>query len=73
MTLGPIPWDKVVAYAERAGLSPEMQRVFEDVIFALDEVWGDWAEKERNKRREPTGRLPSADGKVRERRGRFGR
>ena len=37
--LGPIPWDKLVEYGERAGLEPDMMNVFSVVIRELDEFY----------------------------------
>lgn len=37
--LGPIPWDKLIDYGERAGLEPDMMVVFERVVRELDEFY----------------------------------
>jgi len=37
--LGPIPWSAIIKYAEWVGLDREMQKVFLDVIRALDAEW----------------------------------
>lgn len=39
MSLGPIPWNYIVQYADRRGLDDRMSRVFEYVIRELDEVY----------------------------------
>ncbi len=36
MSIGPIPWDKIVRYGERHGLDNDMMPVFERVIRTLD-------------------------------------
>lgn len=37
--LGPIPWNHLVDYGERAGLEPDMLKVFIIVIRELDEFY----------------------------------
>lgn len=40
--IGPIPWDKIMDYAERKHLEPDMIAVFEDVMRQLDEAYLGW-------------------------------
>jgi len=37
--IGPLPWDKCIAYAERKKLDPDMIDVFERVMRELDEAY----------------------------------
>ena len=39
--IGPLPWDKCMDYADRKGLSHEMQELFERVMRELDEAYLD--------------------------------
>lgn len=48
--VGPIPWDMIVLYGERAGLSLDMQRVFEEVVRELDEKYLEHCREEQRQR-----------------------
>jgi hypothetical protein len=66
MTVGPIPWDKIQAYAEFADLNRELAQVFGIVIRRMDIVFMDdmreQSEKARNATQEQTNK--ETDGYV---------
>lgn len=39
MSIGPIPWNHIVDYGERAGLESDMLEAFCKVIRELDEIY----------------------------------
>jgi len=45
MSIGPIPWDKVVDYARFAGLDYDNLGLFVMVIRAMDSVYLEWLSK----------------------------
>lgn len=49
--MGPIPWNFLIQYAERAGLDAGMIRVFEVVIRELDEAYLEHLRTEREQKR----------------------
>lgn len=36
MSLGPVPWSKIVEYADRYGLDPDVSEAFVDIIRTMD-------------------------------------
>lgn len=42
MSLGPIPWSKIVAYASHYGLEPDVTEAFVDIIREMDVVYLDY-------------------------------
>jgi len=36
MSLGPIPWSKIVQYADRSGLEPDVAEAFVDIMRTMD-------------------------------------
>ena len=43
---GPIPWDKILSYADLAGLDEDLRADFQQIIRALDNAYINWlAEK----------------------------
>lgn len=46
MSVGPIPWDRCIDYAERAGLEPDLIDAFVSVIRAMDAAYLDWLDKQ---------------------------
>ena len=40
--LGPIPWHRIVQYADRVRLEPDVHSIFVDVIRRLDETYMAW-------------------------------
>lgn len=47
---GPIPWDKIIAYGERAGLDEEMLEAFVLIMRQMDGAYLEWQEEERDKK-----------------------
>ena len=41
--LGPIPWDKILRYAEIAGLDDDLRADFQQVIRVLDNAYLKWS------------------------------
>lgn len=41
-TLGPIPWDRIVAYGSHKGLEPDMIDALVAVIREMDRAWLEW-------------------------------
>ena len=41
--LGPIPWDKILSYAEIAGLDEDLRVDFQQVIRVLDNAYLKWS------------------------------
>jgi hypothetical protein len=46
---GGIPWDRIVMYGERAGLSEDMVDVLVTVIYAMDVPYQKWRAEEARK------------------------
>ena len=42
-SIGPIPWDKIVSYAEIAGLDEDLRTDFQQVIRVLDNAYLKWS------------------------------
>lgn len=42
MSLGPIPWSKIVAYAEHYGLEKDVTEAFVDIIREMDSAYLDY-------------------------------
>jgi hypothetical protein len=42
---GSIPWDKIVQYADRRQLDPDVARAFEHIMQAMDEGYLQWYQK----------------------------
>ena len=42
-SIGPIPWDKIVDYAELAGLDEDLRVDFQQVIRVLDNAYLKWS------------------------------
>lgn len=49
---GPIPWRDIVAYAERAGLDEDMERIFSAVIKEMDAGYLDWIREKQEKEKQ---------------------
>lgn len=47
--VGPIPWDKMIIYAEYAGLAVDVTAGFVRVIRAMDMVFMEWYGKKQQK------------------------
>lgn len=47
--MGPIPWDKIVEYADFVGLEKDMARVFVLTIRSMDSIYLDWVDKKRDR------------------------
>ena len=60
--VGPVPWDKIVAYAERKQLDSAMVEVLEVVIRELDEVYLSDLRENRRRQTETTKPEPDEDG-----------
>lgn len=62
MEPGPIPWDKRVEYAERAGLDGDMVEAFADILGIMDDAFlakqREDAKKDMEARTPKTGRRP---------------
>ena len=52
---GPIPWDKIVQYADRRGLDLEMGQAFEHIMRIIDSKYTEWYIK-KLKAKSPKGR-----------------
>ena len=50
MSLGPIPWSKMVQYADRSGLDPDVADAFVDIMRTMDMAFMNYnaAEQKRN-------------------------
>ena len=44
---GPIPWDRIILFGEKAGLDNEMIPIFVRVIRAMDAAWLTWQGKKK--------------------------
>lgn len=51
MDLGPIPWNRIVEYGERAGLDHDLINPFVRIIRLMDAAYREWNEAEADKRR----------------------
>jgi hypothetical protein len=62
MDYGPIPWDKRVEYAERAGLDGDMVEAFADILGIMDDAFlakqREEAKKDMEAKAPPKGRRP---------------
>jgi len=54
MGLGPIPWDKIIAYCHYKGLDEELVEPFVVIIRSMDAAYLDWSNKETEKRAKQT-------------------
>lgn len=57
MSIGPIPWDKAIDYAERMELDDGMVGLFVRVMREMDRAFLDWQRKE-SKRKVEADRPP---------------
>lgn len=46
MGIGPLPYDKVIEYAARAGLDEDMSTIFEYAMSAMDQAFLKWKSDE---------------------------
>ena len=58
-TPGQIPWDKIVLYADRHGLEPDVSKLFEHVLSDMDSAYLEWYAKRQKAliSKAPNGRL----------------
>lgn len=57
---GPIPWDRIILYGERAGLDSAMMGVFLRVIQELDAEYMKWADTEHKRKSDAAKRSRDA-------------
>ena len=50
MSVGPIPWDRVLQYAAWSGLDDENTEYFVGVIREMDSAWMEWSAEEMKKK-----------------------
>ncbi len=49
MSLGPIPWSKIVMYADEYGLDPDVKESFVDIIRTMDVAFMDYNTTEQKR------------------------
>ena len=54
MGIGPIPWDRILLYAQWQGLDPDLTEALTVIIRCMDDVYLEWHAKDQERKRKKT-------------------